>query len=312
MSPTLPTETNVPSETNRLEKTLQRFWEKVHTKYVAETDTYEVQLDGKTLKTPLGYNLALPGSRKQLAHLIAHEWANIPELKVKPGSLPLTSLASRTIDLDNTGGEGGEAVDKVGRREDICVNLLRYLDTDTCLIFATKEEYEGKLRARQDELYLPLIEEYNEYFTKYAHQHKLLPEEKLVELTYLDCETDGLLGNEQSLSTQSVVLEWLELLSTYDLVALEKAVLTSKSFLCGATLLRSSCTNLSVLEEFYQSNKTSPENYYIKSIGEIVEMGNLETIFQTEQWGEVEDTHDVDKVDWLRSLTSAALLVHEG
>ena len=131
-----------------------------------------------------------------------------------------------------------------------------------------------------------------------------------VELNSLDCETDGLRGNEQSITTQNVVLHWLELLPIYDLVALEKAILASKSFLCGASVLRASCSDLNIMQKLYQVNKTTKDDYFIKSIDAIVELGNLETIFQTEQWGEVEDTHDVDKVEWLRSLTSAALVVH--
>lgn len=310
VGPEVAIESNVKSETNRLEKTLLRFWEKVDAKYNDATNSYEVQLDGKTLKTPLGYKLAVPATKKQLAHLIAHEWANVPELKIKHGSLPLTSLASRAIDLQNTNEGDSDAIAKVGRLEDIRLNLLKYLDTDTCLIFTTLDEYEGKLRARQDELYLPLIKEYEDFFTKYAHDRKLLPQDMKVELNSLDCETDGLRGNEQSITTQNVVLHWLELLPIYDLVALEKATLASKSFLCGASVLRASCSDLNIMQKLYQVNKTTKDDYFIKSIDEIVELGNLETIFQTEQWGEVEDTHDVDKVEWLRSLTSAALVVH--
>lgn len=303
-------ETNIKSETNRLEKTLLRFWEKVNAKYDGAADAYEIQLDGKTLRTPLGYKLVIPAAKKQLAHLISHEWTNVPDLKVKPGSLPLTSLACRAIDLQETHSLDEDAVAQVGRLEDIRLNLLKYLDTDTCLIFTTLDEYEGKLRARQDELYLPLIKEYEHFFTEYGRKNKLLTDDMLVQLSYLDCETDGLRGNEQSITTQNVVLHWLDQLPIYDLVALEKAIYTSKSFLCGASVLRSSCTLPTTMQQLYQANAAGEEQYFHKTMEQIVELGNLETIFQTEQWGEVEDTHDVDKVEWLRSLTSAALIVH--
>lgn len=311
-------ENNIKSETNRLSKTLTKFWEKVDTAHKPESNEYQVELDQKSMKTPLGFPLSVPASKKELAYLVAHEWSNLSDLKVKTNALPITSIVARAIDLDsvynhrrNVAGVNIEDIEtKIGNLEDIKLNVLRYLDTDTCLIFATKEEYEGKLRARQDELYLPLIEEYNQFFTKWGADHGLLPEGTSVNIDYLDCETMGLRGNRQSITTQNIVLNWLDKLPIYDLVALEKAILTSKSFLCGVTLLRSNSSNVDDIKNIYQFNKDQPEDYYFKSIDEIIELGNLETIFQTEEWGEVEDTHDVDKVDWLRNLTSAALLCH--
>ena len=301
-------ENNIPSESNRLSKTLTKFWEKVDTKYNDDTNHYDIQLDGKTLKTPMGFPLSLPGEKKQLAHLIQHEWSNLPDLKIQTNALPLTSIAARSIDLININQKGKEdpsLIAKIGKLEDIKLDLLRYLDTDTCLIFTTSEEFEGKLRAKQHELYLPLIHEYEDFFTKWSELNQLPGK---VNLEYLDCETDGLRGNKQHKSTQAIVLHWLNHLSIYDLIALEKAILTSKSFLCGVTLLRSNVSD-SRFHHLYQFNRPA-NNHYYKTVDEIVELGNLETIFQTEQWGEVEDTHDVDKVDWLRNLTSAALLCH--
>ncbi|KAG2733847.1 hypothetical protein G9P44_003372 [Scheffersomyces stipitis] len=311
-------ENNAKTDTNRLAKTLTKFWEKVDTHYDATKDLYEVQLDGKTLKTPLGFPLALPSSKKQLAYLIANEWANLPDLKIKTNMMPLTSIAARSIDLINihekeAGSEKNEMIAKVGDLDDIKFNMLRYLDTDTCLIFTTRDEYRGTLRKRQDELYLPLIAEFEDFFTIFAHNKGLLPsEEAEIKLEYLDCETDGIRGNKQSITTQNVVLQWLHLLPIYDLIALEKAILTSKSFLCGVTLLRSNAaqSDPKLMKEVYQLNRDYVGDYYHKTVEEIVELGNMETIFQTREWGEVEDTHDVDKVDWLRNLTSAALLCH--
>lgn len=306
-------ENNIKSDTNRLSKTLTKFWEKVDAVYNKDLDKYEVKLDGKTLKTPLGFPLSLPNEKKQLAYLVAHEWANLPDLKVKINALPLTSLSSRAIDLYNVYNNENvdrEMISKVGNVDDIKVNLLRYLDTDTCLIFTTLDEYEGKLRNRQNELYFPLIKEFEDYFTEYAKRkgNLLKSEDERVSLKYLDCETYGLSGNRQSITTQNIVMSWMNDLSMYELVALERAILTAKSFLCGAALLRSNCSNESRMKDLYQINKSSATDYYHKTVEELVELGNLEIIFQTEEWGEVEDTHDVDKVDWLRHLSSCALL----
>lgn len=288
-------ESNIKSDTNKLSKSLTKFWDKVDTVLDESSNKYEIQLDGKTLKTPLGFLMSLPESKKIFAHLIQHEWSNLPELKIQTSSLPLTSIASRAIDLLNANEkyeENSDFVAKVGRIDDIKLNLLRYLDTDTCLIFTTVEEYEGKLRERQDELYQPLIKEHEDFFTNWAIKRgNLLPSKDYkVTLEFLDCEVDGLRGNQQNLTTQSIVLDWMNHLSIYELVALEKAVLTSKSFLCGVSLLRSNVADNDRQKELFQVNKSDADSYYFKSIEEVVELGNLETIFQTNQWGKLK-TH---------------------
>ncbi|WPK23229.1 hypothetical protein PUMCH_000458 [Australozyma saopauloensis] len=302
------------TQTNRLEKTLNRFWKNAQTKENPQTKLYEVCLDDKPLKTPLGHTLAIPAEKKQLAHLVEHEWDTLNDLKIKPNSLPLTSMVSRAVDLQTV--HFAEEVDanmvaKIGDLNDIKYNMLRYLDTDTCLIFTVAEEYEGRLRAKQEELYRPLIAEYEDFFTAYGKKHNLLPDENArIHLEVLDCETDGLCGKSQSITTQNVVLKWLDLLPIYDLVALEKAILSSKSFLCGASILRSNVGDEDAQKNLYQVNKSDVSDYFYKSVDEIMELGNLETIFQTGEWGEVEDTHDVDNADWLRNLSSSALVCH--
>lgn len=305
-------EHNTKTETNRLLKTLHKFWDKADIKYNEATNHYDIQLDGKTMKTPLGFPLLIPADKKDLAQLIAQEWSNLGSAKVKPSSLPLTSLAARTIDLKRTNvSEDPELVAKVGLLDDVKYEFLRYLNTDTCLVFAPMDECDGKLRKRQDELYMPLIAEYEDFFTKWGKKQGLLPTpEYKVKLNYLDCETDGIRGNDQNLTTQNIVLNWLDTLPTADVVAIEKAILTAKSFLCGALVLRLNCGDATRMKELYQFNKDGPETYFHITVPEIVELGNMETIFQTAEWGEVEDTHDVDKVDWLRNLTAAALLCH--
>lgn len=305
-------EQNAKTETNRLSKTLKKFWINVDTSFNEDTQSWDICLDGKPIKTPLGFPLAIPKRKKDLAYLVAHEWANLANLKVKTNSLPLTSLVARTIDLEKTNkSDNPDLVAKVGNLDDIKIEFLRFFNTDTCLVFTTKDEYDGRLRQRQDELYLPLIEEYENFFTKWGRDHELLPEpDYKVKINYLDCETDGIRGNDQNLTTQKIVLHWLDALPVDDIVAMEKTIMTAKSFLCGALLVRSNCGDPKLMKELYQFNREGPKTYFHKTIPEIIELGNLETIYQTEEWGEVEDTHDVDKVDWIRNLTAAALLVH--
>ncbi|CDK25169.1 unnamed protein product [Kuraishia capsulata CBS 1993] len=280
-------ETNVKSETNRLEKTLTKFWEKVDV--TEDSEGIHVQLDGKTLKTPLGNRLILPPTKAPLAHLIAHEWKNLQTLTIKPYTVPLTSVAARAVDLkyvEET--KDPEVAAKMGTADDVKESLLRYLDTDTLLVFSPHHEYQGKLRSAQEEIYRPIIKSMEDYFARHAGVEKLV-------FSYLDTEKDGLRGNMQTEETKDAVRKWLKNLSVWELVALEKATLTVKSFLAGTAILRAN----------------HPAETERLSIHDVAKAADLETIFQTERWGEVEDTHDVDKVDIVRNLATAALVCHD-
>ncbi|CAK9438553.1 uncharacterized protein LODBEIA_P27770 [Lodderomyces beijingensis] len=306
-------EHNTRSETNRLAKTGKRFWNSSGVFFNSKTKNYEIQLDGKTLRTPLGFPLALPESKQQLAYLVAHEWTNLPNISVKSSALPLTELASRAIDLDRkdqVAEAEREKAENVIAVEDLKVGMLRYLDTDTCLIFAGKKDCDGKLRVKQEEIYPPLIKECEEFFTTFGRKNQILEESEEITLRSLDCEKDGLRGNTQDHKTQELVLRWLDELDIFELVALEKTVLTTKSFLCGVSLLRSNVSDPARMQSVFQVNKDTSDAFWYKTVQEIIELGNLETIMQTGEWGEVEDTHDVEQRHWLRSLASAALVSH--
>lgn len=86
---------------------------------------YVIQLDGKTVKTPLGQDMSSPS--KALADGIVSEWA-AQEDKVKPDTMPLTSLLTT-------------AIDKIRDREKITESCMRYLDTDL-VCYWTKEPEE--------------------------------------------------------------------------------------------------------------------------------------------------------------------------
>lgn len=273
-------ENNLQTESNKLSKTLQKFWENVELKQ-NEDKHYELQLDSKTVRTPLGNDLVVPSDRPILANLLYHEWKSLSDSKVKTHSLPLTSLISRVIDLETaTKNNNEEELLKVGKKSDIIDQLLRYLDTDTLLIFSPRAEYEGGLRNAQEELYRPVI----------AKVEELLG----AKLSFLDSDTDGLRGNKQPLETSLAAREFLHDLSYYDLVALEKVTLTAKSLICGILTVQS------------KSLKTSDVD-----MEEIAKLATLEIIYQTERWGEVEDTHDVDYQDIRRHINSCGILAFQ-
>lgn len=282
-------DSNKKTETNKLEKTLAKFWEKVSVSKIDSTNDYVIKLDEKIIKTPLGFDLKIPHSKKTLAYLLENEWKSLPSLQIRPYLVPLTSLTSRCIDLNEAQLTNDiEIKTKVGDLSTVKSLLLRYLDTDTMLVFSPIEDCDGDLRKEQEKCYRPIIKDMEIFFTKFSNDNKP------VNLKFLDCDKDGLIGNSQTEHTKKAVLNYLDSLNVWDLVALEKATLVGKSFLAGVTVLRNADYN---------------DNFNL-TIEELARLVNLETVLQTARWGEVEDTHDVDKVDLKRNLASAALIAH--
>ncbi|GMG55919.1 unnamed protein product [Ambrosiozyma monospora] len=314
-------ESNKKTETNRLEKTLTKFWEKVSAQQDPVSGTYHIKLDKQTIKTPLGYNLTIPKNKAALAHLLVVEWQSLPDLAIKPYLVPLTSLVSRCIDLEMVQGkaqaqaqaqaqagqekleDGDEGVtvpidDKEremiakigGDLTAIKTQLLRYLDTDTLLVFAPEKDCDGELRKRQEETYRPIIQSMEAFLTKFSDAETKEP----LKLSFLDADKDGMRGNLQPADVRAAALNYLNSLDIWSLVALENATLVGKSFLTGISLLR----------------MCDVEDSYDVGLEEIATAATLETVVQTGIWGEVEDTHDVNKVDIRRSLAAASIVAY--
>ncbi|CAI4043483.1 hypothetical protein SKDZ_10G0380 [Saccharomyces kudriavzevii ZP591] len=284
-------ENNSPTETNRLSKTSQKFWEKVSLNRDIENGKIALQLDGKTIKTPLGNGIIIDDTRSLLAYLLKLEWSCLPSLSIKTHSLPLTSLVARCIDLQMTNKPGcsPQLIAKIGGTSDVIRNqLLRYLDTDTLLVFSPMSEFEGNLRIAQNESYLPLIKGMEEFLSRFSSNSN-------IHLQVLDADIHGLRGNRQSDIVRNAAMKYMDSLSLWDLAILEKAVLTTKSFICGVLLLE----NKKDTNQLPPTLKTNMEN--------IIRAATLETLFQIEKWGEVEDTHDVDKRDIRRKIHTAAI-----
>ncbi|KAA8916551.1 hypothetical protein TRICI_001305 [Trichomonascus ciferrii] len=207
-------ENNTKSETNRAERTLEKFWTKVDVK-PQEDNHYAVALDSSPIKTPKGNRLVVPSST--VAHLLAQEWSVITSLKIKPHSLPLTSLAARAIDLQDSPNE----------RRDVVEYLMPYLDTDTLLVFAPSDDCEGTLRMAQENQYRPVINRAEDFWK--------------VRLNWLDGDT-MLFGNTQTEETKAIVREWIEGLNPWQFAALERATITAKSLIAGLLVLNRSHT----------------------------------------------------------------------
>lgn len=120
-----------PSDTARASAQMKRFWKSVSLRSLPTH--HEVQLDGRSLRTPDGALLAIPVEHELLARLIVHEW-NEQTRVIKSHALPLTSLAARAIDgFGGRTGAQGEVQDPEGeeKRRAAVEDMLRYAQTDT-------------------------------------------------------------------------------------------------------------------------------------------------------------------------------------
>ncbi len=113
---------------------------------------------------------------------------------------------------------------------------------------------------------------------------------------------DGtIMPRSQPPATRAVVKGWMAGLPAWELVGLERAVLAGKSLCVGARLV------------YEWSEAFGPQRMGEKGerfgIEKAADACSLEVRWQTGRWGEVEDSHDVDKEDLRRQLGSVVLLV---
>lgn len=267
----------------------KRFWKDV---VVKETpDGLQVFLDSRPVRTPSKEILTMPASKHQLATAVALEWDLLlsAQQALKTHYIPMTSLANRALDIETADAQGRTQV-----RDDILKVLMRYLHTDTLLCWAPEKvmndtKQNGKtLRELQVETATPIIA----YLTAHVWPG--------VEIKPI-LEADSIMPVEQPEFTLQVIQGWLAGLPAFELAGLERAVLASKSLLVSTRLIHEWG------EAFADARKGSDAPRF--GIEEAAEASSLEVRWQTHQWGEVEDTHDVEKEDLRRQLGSAVLLV---
>ncbi len=122
---------------------MKRFYKLVSSKKLG--DGYVLQLDGKTIKTPLGQEIKAP--TKALMEAIVLEWAGQEE-KVKPETMPLMQILTT-------------AIDKIRDREKITESCMRYLDTDL-VCYWTKEPED--LAKQQKEIWGKWVKWFESHF----------------------------------------------------------------------------------------------------------------------------------------------------
>lgn len=251
----------------------------------------QVFLDNRPVRNPNKDILTVPHSKPQLATAIALEWDLLlsAQQALKTHYIPMTSLAARAIDIELADKKGDERV-----RNAIVQLCMRYLSTDTLLCWAPEKvlndvKQNGKtLRELQEEMATGIIG----YLTA-----RVWPGVQIKPIL----EPDSIMPVEQPEMTKQVIQGWVSGLPAYELAGLERAVLASKSVLIATRLVHE-------WAEAFAASRPAGVN---KSFGieQAAEAASLEVRWQTKAWGEVEDTHDVEKEDMKRQLGSVILLV---
>ncbi|KAF2845244.1 F1-ATP synthase assembly protein [Plenodomus tracheiphilus IPT5] len=269
----------------------KRFWKDVHVK--EGEGGLQVFLDHRPVRLPNKQILTVPPTKHQLATAIALEWDLLMSAQqaLKSDYIPMTSLAARAIDIEAADAEGRANV-----RDDILGYFMRVLATDTLLCWAPEKvmndvTQDGKtLRELQEDVATKIIA----YLTTHVWPGVQIKP---------TLDPDSIIPVSQPELTQQVIRGWCAGLPAFELAGLERAVLASKSLLVSTRLIHEWA------EAFAQSRKAAPANAARFGIEEAAEASSLEVTWQTRQWGEVEDTHDVEKEDLRRQLGSAIVLV---
>lgn len=194
-------------------------------------------------------------------------------------------------------------------RKDILRTMIRYLDTDTLLCWAPDAEASAAasfgstirpdLPPTDTRTLRDLQRETAEQIIGYLNS-TIWPGVSIKPVL----EEGSILPTKQSDVTRSIIEGWISGLPCYEMVGLERAVLASKSLLVGTRLLVDWSWEFRDLQGKGKGGRFGIEEAALAS--------TIEVRWQTGMWGEVEDSHDVDKEDVRRQLGSAVLVVCGG
>lgn len=255
-------------------------------------------LDSRPVRTATKAPLTIPHNKHQLATAIALEWDLLVNAHqaLKQHYIPLTSLTSRAVDIQTADAQGDPKL-----RQDLVWMLMNYLRTDTLLCWAPEKNiHEGvnmgrgdgveTLRSLQMRVAQPIIN----YLTL-----NVWPGVEIKPI--LGC--DSILPTPQPEMTKEVIRGWISGLPAFELAGLERGVLASKSLLVATRLLVEWSQEFEHLRQYSETERRF-------GIEDAAEASSVEVRWQTGMWGEVEDTHDVEKEDTRRQLGSVIVLVN--
>ena len=283
---------------NKTSPLRKRFWKDVHV--ISSSEGYQVNLDSRPVRTPTKQILIVPKSKPHLAHGIAVEWDMLSSAMaaLKGHNIPLTSIVSRALDIVQAEANGDTII-----RQGILKTMMRYLSTDTLLCWAPPPETESRsaqlgmekdldgsqsLRSKQKEMAEQIISYLNTTVWPGVEIRPVL-------------DGDSIMPASQTEVTNSIISGWIAGLPAFELAALERATLATKSVLIATRLL------IEWSSEFRDIQRQGTETRF--GIEEAALASTIEVRWQTGMWGEVEDTHDVEKEDLRRQLGSAVLMV---
>jgi ATP synthase F1 complex assembly factor 2 len=253
----------------------------------------EVHLDARPVRKPDKAPLVLPSSKPHLATAIALEWDTLPSTAhaLKAHNIPLTSLAARALALADADKQRDATA-----RDGIAALAMRYLGTDTLLCWAPPPD-----RAYRVPGEAPLRDVQRAAAARVAAE---LAAGAWPGVVLRETLEEGSILPREPVSAEhgAVVRAWVAGLPAWELAALERGVLAAKSLLVAARLV----VEWSPL--FRHLRAKEGERFGVE---EAARVASLEVAWQIERWGEVEDTHDVDREDLKRQLGSVVLLVHE-
>ncbi|KAI0400928.1 hypothetical protein F4802DRAFT_582912 [Xylaria palmicola] len=288
----------------------RRFWKHVH---VREVDgALEVHLDARPLRRPTNKEVVrLPATKPMLAAALALEWDMLVSAQqaTKQHLIPLTSLVCRALDIadDDAGREVGAASKGAevrvgeGLRAGIARMLLRYLDTDSLLCWAPPPRHghdapdAGGHTLR--ELQRRAAEEVVAHLTTHVWPG--------VEIEPV-LDGESIMPRGQKPATRQIIEGWIVGLSPWELAGLERAVLAGKGLLGAVRLLVEWSEGFAGVRAPQGEGEGQARPFGVE---EATKTASIEVDWQIGNWGEVEDTHDVEKEDLRRQFGSVVLLV---
>lgn len=272
----------------------KRFWNSVS---VEEVDgALQIFLDTRPLRHPQTKEIIqVPLSKPNLAFALALEWDTLTSAQqsTKQHLIPLTSLVCRALDIkDDDAAEHSEA-GKI--RNDITANVLRYLDTDSLLCWAPPA---GRYDLRNDagESLRDVQKRTTNDIVSFMTTH-VWPGIKLEPVL----DGDAIFPRKQAEGVREVVQGWVSGLTAWEIAGLERAVLAGKSLVAAARFIAEWSEGPAKRPQLSEDGQFGVE--------QAAKTVNLEVDWQVTQWGEVEDTHDVNNEDLRRQLGSVVLLV---
>lgn len=204
---------------------MKRFYTMVsHTK---TDDGFAVQLDGKSIKTPLGQPLAAPN--RAYAEAVAAEWSAQGDAVV-PDNMPLTQILTT-------------AIDKARERDALTKSLLKYLDTDLLCYRVKEPEALAKL---QKETWDRWLTWFDEHF------------ESPLDVTF------GIEALKQDADTHKQIWNYLEALDEHYFTILQIVTSLTGSIVLGLAFVEHEATpedvfNAAELEEIYYAGVANEE-----------------------------------------------------